>query len=494
MSSVVRYCVAMHSTQTEDPPLLKQAVRAGVASAGVASAGVASAGVETQVVILAAGKGTRMKSNLPKVLHPLRGLPLIAHAIRLAWAITDAPPLVVIGHDAEAVSAAVGNTGQCVLQSPQLGTGHALMVVADRVPIAPNRVIVMAADMPLIRQETMRALIEEQNRVQAAVALLSVIADNPRGFGRIVRDLAGNVQAIVEEIDCSPEQLGIHELNASVYCFDGAWLWQAVRQLQPNPRKGEYFLTDLIALAAQDGRAVRAIVGDAEETIGVNTLADLADADAALRRRINRAHLLNGVRIVDPATTYIDLDVHIAPDAQILPNTHLLGNTRVGAQSVIGPNTVLRNAVIGSHCEVRQSTVEDARMDDHSDAGPYAHLRGGAHVCAGAHVGNYAEIKNSTLGPGSKMGHFSYLGDATVGAGVNIGAGTITCNYDGVNKHPTLIEDDAFIGSDTLLVAPVTVGKGARTGAGAVVTRNVPPHTLVVGLPARAIRKLKTES
>lgn len=474
----------MHLTQTDDPPLSNQPAR----DVERADAG------HTRVVILAAGKGTRMKSSLPKVLHPLRGLPLITHAIRLAWAVSGAQPIVVIGHDAEAVAAAVGDSGECVLQSPQLGTGHAVMAVADHLPAAPNRVIVMAADMPLIRPATLRALIEEQSRAQAAVALLSVIVDNPRGFGRIVRDAAGNVQAIVEQIDCAPEQLAIRELNASVYCFDGAWLWRAVRQLTPNPRKGEYFLTDLIALAAREGRAVRAIVGDAEENIGVNTLADLADADAALRRRINRAHLLNGARIVDPLTTYIDVDVEIAADAEILPNTHLLGNTRVGARSVIGPNSVLRNAIIGSHCAVRQSTVEDARMDDHSDAGPYAHLRGGAHVREGAHVGNYAEIKNSTLGPGSKMGHFSYLGDATVGAGVNIGAGAITCNYDGVSKHPTLIEDDVFIGSDTLLVAPVTVGRGARTGAGAVVTRNVAPNTLVVGLPARAIRKAKPES
>lgn len=478
----------MHLSQTDDPPLSDQSAR------DVERADThADAGDLTRVVILAAGKGTRMKSSLPKVLHPLRGLPLIAHSIRLARAVSGVRPIVVIGHDAEAVAAAVGERGECVLQSPQLGTGHAVMTVAGHLPAASARVIVMAADMPLIRPETLRALIEEQTRAQAAVALLSVIVDNPRGFGRIVRDAAGNVKAIVEQIDCTPEQLAIRELNASVYCFDGAWLWRAVRQLTPNPRKGEYFLTDLIALAVQEGREVRAIVGDAEENIGVNTLADLADADAALRRRINHAHLLNGARIVDPLTTYIDVDVEIAPDAEILPNTHLLGNTRVGAHSVIGPNSVLRNAIIGSHCKVRQSTVEDSRMDNHSDAGPYAHLRGGAHVREGAHVGNYAEIKNSILGPGSKMGHFSYLGDASVGAGVNIGAGTITCNYDGVNKHPTLIEDDVFIGSDTLLVAPVTVGRGARTGAGAVVTRNVAPNTLVVGLPARAIRKLKPE-
>ncbi|MCS7061524.1 MAG: bifunctional UDP-N-acetylglucosamine diphosphorylase/glucosamine-1-phosphate N-acetyltransferase GlmU [Anaerolineae bacterium] len=472
----------MQSTRTDDPPLSE---RTGAQSA-------------TQVVILAAGKGTRMKSSLPKVLHPLRGAPLIAHSLRLARAVTDALPIVVVGHDAQAVAAAVGQGGQCVVQSPQLGTGHAVMAVADHFAatgaLPPQRVVVMAADMPLVRPETVSALVEEQTRSGAALVLLSVTADQPRGFGRIVRDAAGEVYAIVEEIDCTAEQRAIRELNASVYCFDGPWLWQAVRQLQPNPRKGEYFLTDLVTVAVREGRRVKAWMGEAEESIGINTLADLADADAVLRRRINRTHMLNGVRIVDPATTYIDLDVEIEAEVQILPNTHLMGSTRVGAASVIGPNSVLRDAIIGRRCRVRQSTVEEARMDDDSDAGPYAHLRPGAHVCAGAHVGNYAEIKNSTLGAGSRMGHFSYLGDATVGANVNIGAGAITCNYDGVNKHPTVIEDDVFIGSDTMLVAPVTVGKGARTGAGAVVTRNVPPDTLVVGLPARAIRKLKAGS
>ena len=461
------------------------------------------------MVILAAGKGTRMKSSLPKVLHPLRGLSLIEHSLRAAYAVTGAKPIIVVGHDAQAVAAAVGDRGECVLQSPQLGTGHAVMAIADHLagqtprvsetpgvwPVAPtNRVLVMAADMPLVRYETLRALVDEQTRTGAAVVLLSVVVDNPRGFGRVVRDGAGNVQAIVEQIDCAPDQLAIRELNASVYCFDGAWLWQAVRQLKPNARKGEYFLTDLVALAVSEGRVVKAIVGEVEENIGINTLVDLADAEAALRRRINRAHMLNGVSIVDPATTYIDLDVEIGPDTVILPNTHLLGNTRVGAHSTIGPNSVLRNAIVGNHCQVQQSTVEDARMDDHTDAGPYAHLRSGTHLCEGAHVGNFGEIKNSTLGPRSKMGHFSYLGDATVGADVNIGAGVITCNYDGANKHPTKIDDGVFIGSDTMLVAPVTIGEGARTGAGSVVTRNVAPNTLVVGIPARAIRKLKADT
>ncbi len=461
----------MQSTRLDDPPSPDRTAR---------------------VIILAAGKGTRMKSNLPKVLHPLRGLTLIEHALRLAETASRARPIVVVGHDAGAVRAAVGDRAEFVLQEPQLGTGHAMMAVAGHLaglgqaPALAGGVIVTAADMPLIRPETLRALADEQARTGAAVVVLTVIADDPRGFGRIVRASDGSVLAIVEQIDCTPEQLAIRELNAAIYCFDAAWLWPALGQLKPNPRKGEYFLTDLVGIAVAQGRVVRAIVADPEENIGINTRIDLADADAVMRRRINRAHLLNGVTIVDPATTYIDAQVEIGPDTTVLPNTHLLGNTRIGSNSAIGPNAVLKNAVVGDRCRVTQSTLEDARMDDDSGAGPYAHLRAGARICQGAHVGNFGEIKNATLGPRSKMGHFTYLGDATVGADVNIGAGAITCNYDGVKKNQTVIEDGAFIGSDTLLVAPVTVGAHSRTGAGSVVTKDIPPDTLVVGSSGQA--------
>jgi bifunctional UDP-N-acetylglucosamine pyrophosphorylase/glucosamine-1-phosphate N-acetyltransferase len=279
-------------------------------------------------------------------------------------------------------------------------------------------------------------------------------------------------------------------LNLAVYCFDGSWLWPALKRIQPNPKKGEYFLTDLVEMARQDGREVYAtIVEDADECIGINTRVDLADADAALRKRINKQHMLNGVSIVDPLSTYIDVGVEIGQDAIILPNTHLLGATKIGSESVIGPNSLLRNATIGARVEVRQSTIHDSRVDDDADVGPFSHLRNGAHVAAGAHVGNFAEIKKSTLGKRSKMGHFSYLGDATVGEDANLGAGMITANYDGVNKHETRIGDNAFIGSDTILRAPVCVGDGAATGAGAIVTKDVPENSLAVGMPARVIKK-----
>ncbi len=444
-----------------------------------------------RAIVLAAGKGTRMKSGLPKVLHPLRGLPLIEHALRAAIRATGQKPIVIVGHDSAAVQAAIGDRADFVLQAEQLGTGHAVMMAEAAMRDDPSaHVIVTAADMPLVRPETLQSLVDECKQHGAALSLLSVVVNDPRGFGRVARDASGNVTAIVEQVACTPEQLKITELNGAIYCIDAAWLWDALRRIEPNPRKGEYFLTDLVEIAVADGRTARAIVaGDIDECIGINTRVDLADADAALRRRINRAHMLNGVSIVDPAATYIDLDVTIGEDTVILPNTHVLGRSRIGANSAIGPNSLLRNATIGAGCEIRQSVIEDARVDDGADVGPFSHLRSGAHVCAGAHVGNFGEIKKSTLGPNSKMGHFSYLGDATVGENVNIGAGAITCNYDGVRKNPTTIGDGAFIGSDTLLVAPVEIGANATTGAGAVVTKNVPPDTVAVGLPARVIRR-----
>jgi bifunctional UDP-N-acetylglucosamine pyrophosphorylase/glucosamine-1-phosphate N-acetyltransferase len=444
-----------------------------------------------RAIVLAAGKGTRMKSSLPKVLHPLRGLPIIEHALRAVVQATGHRPVIIIGRDAAAVQAAIGDRADCALQTEQLGTGHAVLMAEDAMCDDPSaQVIVTAADMPLVRPETLRALVYEREHNGAAISLLSVVVNDPRGFGRVVRDASGNVTAIVEEVACTPQQLKITELNGAIYCIDAAWLWGALRRIKPNPRKGEYFLTDLVEIAVADGRTVRAMItSDVDECIGINTRVDLADADAALRRRINHAHMLNGVSIVDPATTYIDLDVTIGADTTILPNTHVLGDTRIGANSAIGPNSVLRNATIGNGCEIRQSVIEDARVDDGADVGPFSHLRSGAHVCAGAHVGNFGEIKKSTLGPNSRMGHFSYLGDATVGENVNIGAGAITCNYDGVHKNRTTIGDGAFIGSDTLLVAPVEIGAGATTGAGAVVTKNVPPDTVAVGLPARVIRR-----
>jgi bifunctional UDP-N-acetylglucosamine pyrophosphorylase/glucosamine-1-phosphate N-acetyltransferase len=445
-------------------------------------------------VILAAGMGTRMKSQLPKVLHPIGGKPLIQHCIAAAVEASGSAPVLVVGHAAAAVRAAVGDAALYAEQAEQLGTGHAVLQAEQAAAGAPV-ILVTYGDMPLLKPETLKALMQLREQTGAAVAMLTLVTDNARGFGRIVRDAGGErVLAIVEEVACTPEQLAIKEVNVGVYALDGAWVWSALKRIQPNPRKGEYFLTDLVEIAVADGREVHAVIThDEAECIGINTRVDLADAETVLRQRINRRHMLAGVTLIDPASTFISSDAEIAQDTVILPNTHVQGKTRIGSGCRIGPNSLIVDSVIGDHVDIVQSMIEQSRIDDRVHVGPFAHFRAGAHVCEDAHVGNYAEIKNSTLGAGSHMGHFSYLGDATVGAHVNLGAGTITCNYDGVKKSRTVIGDGAFVGSDTMLVAPVTLGEGARTGAGAVVTKDVPDHTLVVGVPAKAIRKVEKQ-
>lgn len=440
------------------------------------------------VVILAAGQGTRMKSDLPKVLHPLGGHPLVTYSLNAARSLSDARPVLVIGHGAERVREIVGDQAILVLQVEQLGTGHALMQAEPVLAGQADTVLVLYADMPLIRPETLHALVQAHTRQgDATITLVSVIADQPRGFGRVVRDASGNVIALVEEAQATSEQLAIRELNAGIYCFDAAWLWPHLHQLPLSP-KGEYYLTDTVALAVAEGRKVQALIAeDPEEMLGINTRVHLAEAEAVLRRRINQRWMEAGVTLLDPLTTYIQDTVEIGPDTVILPNTHLWGQTRVGAACTLGPNAILRDTIIGDRCRVEASVVEGATLEDDVSVGPFAHLRPGAYLARGVHLGNFAEVKNATLGPGTKVGHFSYIGDATLGANVNIGAGTVTCNFDGERKHHTTIGDGAFIGSDTMLVAPVTIGRGAKTGAGAVVTRDVPPGRLAYGVPARVV-------
>jgi bifunctional UDP-N-acetylglucosamine pyrophosphorylase / glucosamine-1-phosphate N-acetyltransferase len=296
----------------------------------------------------------------------------------------------------------------------------------------------------------------------------------------------------VEEYVATPEQRQIKELNVGAYCFTAAWLWDALHRIEKNPKKGEYYLTDIVEVAVKENLPVQAVVhDDFVETIGINTRVHLSEAEAALRARINREHMLNGVSMMDPASTYIDAGVKLGRDTILMPNTYLQGNSDIGERNRIGPNTMIRDSRIGNGCKVLASVLEGAVLEDDVDMGPFARLRKGAHLKSHVHMGNFGEVKDSTLYEGVKMGHFSYIGNATIGANTNIGAGTITCNYDGEKKHPTEIGEDAFIGSDTMLVAPLKLGNGARTGAGAIVTKNVPDDTLVVGMPARAIRKLE---
>jgi bifunctional UDP-N-acetylglucosamine pyrophosphorylase / glucosamine-1-phosphate N-acetyltransferase len=442
-------------------------------------------------VILAAGQGTRMKSNLPKVLHRLLGKPMAWYALEAARQVTATQPVMVIGHGAEQVRLVLGDVADYVLQAPQLGTGHAVMQAEPLLAGKTDLVLVTYADMPLLKADTLSRLLKMAQSHTDPVTMLTVTTNEVRGFGRILRDANGQVSGIIEEAQATTEQLMIHELNPGVYCFRADWLWQALKRIQLSP-KGEYYLTDLVGMAVTQGHTIQSLsVEDLDEMIGINTRLHLAQAENLLRQRINQQWMLAGVTMIDPATVYIEPEVTLGQDTILWPGTYLHGSTQIGEGCVIGPNTIIKDTKIGNNCTLLASVVEGALLEDHVEMGPYCHLRRGAHLCNGVHMGNFGEVKNSTLGPGAKMGHFSYLGDTTVGANANIGAGTITCNYDGEHKYPTEIGEDAFIGSDTMLVAPVKVGAGAKTGAGAVVTKDIPPYTLAVGMPARAIRKLE---
>ena len=447
--------------------------------------------MKVTAVLLAAGQGTRMESDLPKVLHPLAGKPMLWHTFQAVNQACTEKPVVVVGYGADLVREYVGDDAVCVLQEPQLGTGHAAMQAESILLGESDYVIVTYADMPLLRGETFQQLVELQKKNTGPISMLTVVAEDPRGFGRVVRKEDGTVAAVVEEYVATPEQKAIKELNVGAYCFSADWLWDALHRIELSP-KGEYYLTDVVALAVKENLPVRALVlDDLSETIGINTRIHLAEAEATMRQRITCNLMLAGVSMIDPASTYIEAGVGIGKDTVIMPNTYIQGETSIGERCEIGPNAHIRDSKIGNGSIVFMSVMEGALLEDNVDIGPFARLRKGAHLMDHVHMGNFGEVKDSTLGPGVKMGHFSYIGNAKVGAKTNIGAGTITCNYDGKKKYPTEIGEGAFIGSDTMLVAPVKIGKRAITGAGAVVNKDVKEDTLVVGMPARAIRKLE---
>jgi len=454
-------------------------------------------------VVLAAGKGTRMRSTLAKVLHPLAGVPLLAHVLNAVEAIpsslafapyaklpSSSRPIVVLGNGATQVEAVFGERCLYAIQEEQLGTGHAVLAArnaVEKLEPLPQVVLVCYGDTPLVRSEILaRVLVEHQER-QATITFLTAHAALPSDFGRVVRDADGRVLEIVELKRATEEQKRIDEVNSGVYCFDRSWLWPTLEAL-PRNASGEFYLTDLIGIAGAQGREIATVTGTLDEAIGINDRVQLAAAEKLLRHRILEQHMYAGVTIVDPDTTYIDADVSIGPDSVILPGTLITGKSRIGSACQIGPGTTIDQSIIGNHCIIRNSVLEEATLEDGVSVGPFSHCRQGAYLARNVQMGNYAEVKNSYVGAETFMHHFSYLGDATVGEHVNIGAGTITCNFDGVGKNRTDIGNGAFIGSDTMLVAPVTVGEGARTGAGAVVNRDVPPGALVVGVPARVLR------
>jgi len=447
--------------------------------------------METIAIILAAGQGTRMKSHLPKVLHPLLGRPLAAYSVEVATSVCGRPPLVVVGHGANQVRQALGASARYVTQAEQLGTGHAVLQAEAELVQFSGQVVIISADMPLLRAETIAALAQRQASNPGPLSLLTVSGPDPRGFGRIVRGANGGVLAIVEEAQATPEQLAIREYNVGAYCVRSAWLWQALKKVKRSP-KGEYYLTDIVQLAVEEGQSVVASpVAESVEALGINTRAHLAEATTAMRARINLRWMDAGVTMIDPGQIYIEPGVTLAADTTLWPGTYLKGCTSIGSGCELGPDTIIESCQVGSDCRILSSVLEFATLEDHVEMGPFCHLRKGAHLAAHVHMGNFGEVKDSYLGEGTKMGHFSYIGNASIEGNVNIGAGTITCNYDGEHKHTTEIGEGAFIGSDTMLVAPVKIGKGARTGAGAVVNRDVAPGDVVVGVPARPLRKVE---
>jgi bifunctional UDP-N-acetylglucosamine pyrophosphorylase / glucosamine-1-phosphate N-acetyltransferase len=441
----------------------------------------------TAAVILAAGQGTRMRSRVPKVLHPLAGRSMIDHVLDALSSAGIEHPVVVIGFGADQVEAALHDRVPTVRQDPQLGTADAVRCGLGRVPPEARHVLVTMGDVPLLPGELFQHLLREQAEGDAAVALLSARLDDATGYGRVVRGPDGDARAIVEEADADKETRALNEVNVGTYCFDAAWLRANVGNVPASP-SGEYYLTDLVAVALAGGRRVAVVAApQAELTTGINDRIGLAAAERLLRQRIAEGHMRNGVTIVDPATTTIDAEVEIGQDARIEPGTILAGGTVVAQDAVIGPRTEIRDSHIGPRTRVWVSVVEGSTVAEDVQIGPYAHVRSGCRIGPRCEIMDHAELKNSSLGAGTKQHHFSYLGDAEVGEEVNIGAGAITANFDGEAKHRTVIGDGAFIGVDTLLRAPITVGPGARTGAGAVVTRDVPAGKTVVGMPARAI-------
>jgi bifunctional UDP-N-acetylglucosamine pyrophosphorylase / glucosamine-1-phosphate N-acetyltransferase len=445
-------------------------------------------------VILAAGEGTRLKSDTPKVLHRLGSKPMLDWVLMAARAAGASRQVVVLGHGAASVRETLPAGVHTVVQSRQLGTGHAARMAQAALKGHPGSVLVLCGDTPLLTAGTLRRLVRTHRKLRAAATVLTACLAEPFGYGRVLRDAGDDrwVRRIVEEKDATPDERGVTEVNSGAYCFAAPRLWQALGRLNNRNRKGEYYLTDVLEALARGGLRVAAVrTEDAAEILGVNSRRELAAAAAVLNGRKLAAVQAAGVTIWDPATTWIDPQVRVGRDTELLPGTRLIGRTVVGGHNRIGPAAEVADSVTGEGVLIRHSVVEGARLGQGVRVGPYAHLRPGTRVDDHVTIGNFAEINRSRIKTGVKVGHVSYLGDATVGAGANIGAGTITANYDGRRKHPTRIGAQAFIGSDTVLIAPCTIGPRALTGAGAVVKAGtrIPAGMVAVGVPARIIKR-----
>lgn len=440
-------------------------------------------------IILAAGKGTRMKSKLYKVLHPVSGKPMVEHIINRVSETNPDEIITIVGHGAEQVKAQLGERSEYALQAEQLGTGHAVLQAASFLEGKKGTTLVISGDTPLLTTETLNNLFEYHQGKNASATILTAQAQNPTGYGRIIRDHVGIVEKIVEQKDASPEEARVKEINTGTYCFDNEALFTALNKVGTNNAQGEYYLTDIIEILKEDGNTVAAYqTENFEESMGVNDRIALAKANEIMRKRINEAHMTNGVTFVDPASTYIDVGVVIGSDTVIEAGVQLQGKTVIGMDCMIGAHSRIVDSVIEDNVVITNSVIESSHVKKAADVGPFAHLRPNAEIGEGAHIGNFVEVKNAEIGNHTKVGHLTYVGDATLGEDINVGCGVVFVNYDGKQKHHTKVGAHSFIGSNSNIVAPVTIEDHSSIAAGSTITNDVPEYALAIAR-ARQVNK-----
>lgn len=440
-------------------------------------------------IILAAGKGTRMKSKLYKVLHPVSGQPMVEHIINRVSETNPDQIITIVGHGAEQVKAQLGERSEYALQAEQLGTGHAVLQAASFLQGKEGTTLVISGDTPLLTTETLNNLFEYHQGKNASATILTAQAEDPTGYGRIIRDHIGIVEKIVEQKDTTPEEALVQEINTGTYCFDNQALFEALNKVGTDNAQGEYYLTDIIEILKDAGKTVAAYqTEDFDESMGVNDRIALAKANELMRQRINKMHMVNGVSFVDPATTYIDAGVEIGSDTVIEAGVQLQGKTVIGSDCVIGAHSRIVDSVIEDHVVVEYSVIEKSLVKSHADVGPFAHLRPKAEIGEGVHIGNFVEVKNAEIGKNTKVGHLTYVGDATLGEEINVGCGVVFVNYDGKNKHRTTIGDHSFIGSNANIIAPVEIAKNTSVAAGSTITEDIPEYAMAIAR-ARQVNK-----